>query len=452
MTSKEPWIEKIVKEAKKIYGPVEVKFINGHYYLYKVSSVYDKTKGRARKISGDYIGAITPNGLEETRRRPRSVFEYANGKLLYSLLEEILPNLKKYFPDSWKELVALAIVRTIRNTPIKYAKDAWEKLYVSEEIDASMSPNTIIDRLRSVGSDWYSVSEFYRALMVKGEYYLFDLSSIFSRSVNINIAEKGYNKEALYVNQINFSMIYSRGKRIPVMLKAIHGSIRDVKELKEILHEFPMEDCILIMERGFYSIEELNKMAEEGVYFIQPMRRNSIHIDYGAKYEGSFVYRERGIRYGRKKVEGYTEYIYEDALLKGEELSNIIKKGIEGKENEIEENRLGKITIITNLDLKGEEIYNMYKMREDIEQAFDAMKNELENDKSYLQDDDAVRGYFFVSYISLYLYYAVQNRIREVGMNSKISVNELLLYLSKVYAIKYGDGRIMYGEIPKKVE
>ena len=36
----------------------ELRCIRGKYYLYKVSSVWDKEKKRARKISGEMIGAI----------------------------------------------------------------------------------------------------------------------------------------------------------------------------------------------------------------------------------------------------------------------------------------------------------------------------------------------------------------------------------------------------------
>jgi len=54
--------------------------------------------------------------------------------------------------------------------------------------------------------------------------------------------------------------------------------------------------------------------------------------------------------------------------------------------------------------MEGDKIYNLYKQREDIEQVFDGMKNELENDKTYLQDDDSFMGYFFIIFVSLYLY------------------------------------------------
>jgi transposase len=89
----------------------------------------------------------------------------------------------------------------------------------------------------------------------------------------------------------------------------------------------------------------------------------------------------------------------------------------------------------------------MYKQREEIEQAFDAMKNELENDKAYLRDDDSIRGYFFISFLSLYLYYSIFVLIRAADLTDRISVKDTLLRFSRVYEIVDGKKTII-SEIP----
>ncbi|MGC9145873.1 MAG: IS1634-like element ISFac6 family transposase, partial [Nitrososphaeria archaeon] len=73
-------------------------------------------------------------------------------------------------------------------------------------------------------------------------------------------------------------------------------------------------------------------------------------------------------------------------------------------------------------------------------------------DKSYLSDDYALRGYFFISFVSLYLYYAALNLLRKKGLVGDVSVNELLFELSRVFMVKYSDGSTRLSEIPKKVE
>ncbi len=112
---------------------------------------------------------------------------------------------------------------------------------------------------------------------------------------------------------------------------------------------------------------------------------------------------------------------------------------LQQREFDSESIRFGKISILSNVRDDPEQIYNFYKQREEIEQAFDAMKNELENDKSYLSDEDSLRGYFFISFLSLYLYYSIFVLIRAADLTNKLSVKDVLLKFSKVYKIVRGN-------------
>ena len=75
--------------------------------------------------------------------------------------------------------------------------------------------------------------------------------------------------------------------------------------------------------------------------------------------------------------------------------------------------------------------------------------------KTYLSDDDAVRGYFFISFISfisLYIYFRILDILRQKNLIGKMSPNEMLFELSKVYLIYYNDGEKILSEIPAKAE
>jgi len=110
------------------------------------------------------------------------------------------------------------------------------------------------------------------------------------------------------------------------------------------------------------------------------------------------------------------------------------------------------IGILSNMDASGEEIYVLYKQRESVEVAFDVFKNEIDSDKTYLSDDDSVKGYFFVSFVALYLYFRVMEMLRQRGMLSRMSVKDVLHELSKVYLVWYNDDKEGFTEIPAKVE
>jgi len=447
------------QEKKKRNIPLEIKKIGNNYYLYHSTTVWLKEK-KKRKKKSVYIGKITSDGVIEGLRKSRvarSIYEYGNYRLLYELSKDIIPLLKKAFSDEHNEIIAMGMMKVMQDIPIKMMEKVWEKVYLSTEISASLSPNSVSKTLKSIGSDWDSQMRFYKEIMGGDKHFLFDMSSIVSYSENLRMAEKGYNAEHHYLRQINFILVYSVDRGLPVMIKAMEGSIRDIKALKQIIKEYGIKGCRIILDRGFSSYNLVDIMEEREVKYILPLKRNSKMIDYEMKMGGSFTYEGRGIKWGKKSIEGGRYlYLYEDVKLRGEEETTYISLIEEGKREkeglEEEGKRFGKISILTNEDGKGDEIYKLYKQREMVEVAFDAMKNEMENDKTYLSDDDAVRGYFFIAFISLYLYFRVLEEIRKKGLTGKISVKELLFELSKVYLVNYSDGRKMLSEIPERVE
>ena len=464
----EDWVKKIVDEARSRYGPVEVKRVGNNYYISRVSSVYDPLKKRARKISGEYIGKVTPSGIVRASRRssaPRSVFEYGNAKLLYDLSSGMMEGLKTHFPSMWREMFAMCTVRTIRHAPLKYMDAAWENLYLSVDLNASLSPSTLSSTLRYIGKDWESQRRFFMGLMKKRDTILFDLSSIFSRGENVLLSEKGYNRHRINIRQINFAMAFSRNDFIPTVLKPLPGSVRDVKSLYHFLKEFDLRKSILVLDRGFFSFPNIEYFLANDIEFIQPLSRVMKIIDYSIPLDHVLTYRGRGIRYSRvdvtdrigkiislKEDKRVFLYLYEDVKLRGEEESNLIILLRNRKIRKYDTARLGKVSILSSMDMDGELLYSIYKSREDVEQSFDAMKNELEEDKTYLQDDESIWGYFFVTFLSLYQHYRVLALIRSNDLIGKLSVNEVLLQLSRVYMVKYADGTTGFLDIPKKVE
>ena len=81
------------------------------------------------------------------------------------------------------------------NQPLKLVKSRWEKPHASRQIDASLSSNTLSEKIRIMGSDYDAQHRFFRSLISRDYFPLFDQSSVFSQSENINLAEKGYNHD-----------------------------------------------------------------------------------------------------------------------------------------------------------------------------------------------------------------------------------------------------------------
>jgi transposase len=452
----EKWVFDILEhERKKRKIPLEVKELNKNYYLYKATTIWNKQEKKIKKVS-EYIGRITPKGVMDKSKikEIRSIYEYGNSYFLYSLCNDFLDCLKNSFYNQWQEILACSIVKTIEPLPLKLIKSRWEKLHLSRLINPAISPNSLSELLRSIGKDYASQKEFFDKLSDNSKTFIFDLSSIFSQSENLKLAEKGYNHEHLYISQINFLLFFSREKHLPLMLRPLNGSIKDIKALRSVLDEVNLKKCIIILDRGFASYELPNELKELKSNFILPLRRNFSIINYKTKLEKSFIYRDRGIKWNVKKFGKYYLYLYEDIRMKAEEEINFLKFMKENKKTkkdyDDEHKKFGRISLLSDLKINGEKVYLMWKDRENIEVAFDSLKNELENDKTYLGDEDAVRGYFFISFISLYLYYKILNLIKEKNLSNKISVNEVLLELSKIYEVYY-ENKTKLGPIPERV-
>ncbi len=206
----EQWVLEILQQEKeKRKLPLEVKKLNNNFYLYHSTTWWDKKEKKIKKFS-DYIGRITPKGVIEKKKSndARSIFEYGNSELLHLMANDIIEPLKKSFYDRWKEIIACSMVKTIQPLPLRLIKSRWEKLHISQKIEASLSPNTISEVLRDIGKDYASQKQFFDELMVDSETLIFDLSSIFSYSENLQYAEKGHNADHLYLKQVNFMLFF----------------------------------------------------------------------------------------------------------------------------------------------------------------------------------------------------------------------------------------------------
>ena len=157
----------------------------------------------------------------------RTIYEFWNSELLLSVASDLIPELKRYFPERWKEIPAMAVIMAQDPRPVRYMKSSWEKLYSSTQIYASLSGNTISEKLRIIGSDAVAQIGFFQSLTTDGDRILFDLSSIFSKSENINIAEKGNNQKHLHMDQINLAPVFSGKRHRPVILEVIPGSVME---------------------------------------------------------------------------------------------------------------------------------------------------------------------------------------------------------------------------------
>jgi transposase len=305
--------------------------------------------------------------------------------------------------------------------------------------------------------------DLFQDLTPQGDMLFYDLTSILSQSKRLLLAEKGYNPNWEQTGQIKVALAFSTTSFLPVAVDVFYGSLKEVKILRYFKEHYKRSDLGFIMDRGFNSYELLLELKREGIHYIVPLMKNSQFLPPSVQLSGVFEYGK-----GKKKKKrviacdkvccgeyGFL-YLFKDpslGKLVDEHLLGLVFRGELSMEEYYFEVRLaGVFGVLSDLDVEPRVVFEQYKAREEIEQAFDFMKNDLEADKACLGCDDAVRGFFVVVFLAMRLYFKVLQRLRERGLVGVVSVREVLYCLSKMQMIVETSGQEYLCALPKKTE
>jgi hypothetical protein len=452
------WLE---GERAKGVKRLEIKTRGRKHYVYDSTTHWDsvlKKRVKTSKYKGKLdpeLGLIEPQGMKESYNEPvRNVTEYGNAMLLRVAMEDLKPLLISAFPDNWEAIYALSTVRICGNVPLKRSKVVWEKLYNPDTISPNMNPGAVSKLLRTVGVNREAQDIVFQGILDHSDQLIYDLSTMFSRSMSILQAEKGYNKDKIHLPQINLALLCSADTGFPTMIRSVPGSVRDIKTLSNTIKEMDITEKTLILDRGFFSEDVIKELSKAKIDFVLPTKRNSHYYDVRIHLTEHFRYHKRLIECGKRKVDEIFLYKFEDLDLRLEETKTLYQRLDEGRidKNELREKlkKTGTILILSSKDMPEQEMYELYKKRERVEKMFDTYKNVLDADRLYLQDDESVFGHVFISFLSLYAYCKLEDMLKKAELNKRMSPMDLLLQYSKVYHVEIGD-RALISEVPKKV-
>ena len=93
-----------------------------------------------------------------------------------------------------------------------------------------------------VGNHFPDLYDIFKKLMEPGGLLFYDMTSIISYSRNLKLAEKGYNPDHEYENQVTVIMAFSVKSWIPVAVDVFYGSIKDIESLGYFIDRFRDQD------------------------------------------------------------------------------------------------------------------------------------------------------------------------------------------------------------------
>ena len=282
----------------------ELRRVNDSLYkLYECSSVYDKEKKRARKITGKYLGSITEDGgFKESRKRimEREIAELKGGKSTviaepkigevkefglsdYILTEQsdCIDRLRQVFPEDWSRIIALVYCRLRFQSPMRRVAGDFADSYLSHKIgDRGLSANALSGFLHDLGTKRDKITEYMRSYIDPLDNIIFDGTDQLSASRCMDYPQLTKTKRGTFDTAVNIMWIFNCAKHLPVYYRLMPGSIKDVSAFKVCLADSGIRDGVAIIDKGFQSASNIAQLDKLGMKFTMALKRSTKGLDY----------------------------------------------------------------------------------------------------------------------------------------------------------------------------
>ncbi|NOY64515.1 MAG: IS1634 family transposase [Nitrospirae bacterium] len=492
-----------------------IKVINGKEYIYEITPYYDPETKKIRHKSR-YLGKnVEGHPVRVRDKLPQRAYTYGEVLVFAEIIRElgIKEILKEHLSkDELTLLLALVLNRATYPLALRHIGSWYEGTYLYER-SLKITSQKLSRLLEKIGRSNLG-AEFSKALLgrlkTRGA-LIYDITSLSSYSQCIEILEWGYNRDGDELPQANLSLVVDRAEGIPVMYEVYPGSIVDVSTLVntvEVLRSYGIEDCMMVLDRGFFSRANICLLEERGIEYIiaaslslksvrgamssaqkllsdpnnmklynnEPLFVAEVEVEVGGLSVKGYCYynpqrqkseQERFYRrlYGIKEaLEGrglsrtsgnvkelvediagqYRKYLWVDIHNGG------IRVRFRNKAISQRVNRMGRFLILYRGDIDWQECLAAYRGKELIEKGFDILKNDLEIYTPNVQKEETLRGLLFAGFISLILRMRLMKKMKETGLSRHYSVTGLLTELSKLKMIELTNGQRITTEQTKK--
>ncbi len=485
------------------------KKVKNQIYVYERTPYYD-SKLKNTKYHYKYVGKEI-NG--ETKRirsiLPRRSLIYGPFIPIMKIIESygLIEMLKHYLTeDETNRVLALAVSKIVRPLPQKSIQTWYDGTYLSVTMSANITSQRNSELMNKIGS-----SDLYRKFTVDlikklnaNSSLMYDITSIPSYSHD-TVFEYGYAKDHENLEQVNFSMVMEKDRRIPLYYEMYPGSITDVVTLKRTIDYLSpfISDMEIILDRGFFSLDNLRLLSGMRYIIAASLTRKEIKSVYSKAsrtvdradnvilYEGNPIFCQK-VSFNIQDLT-LAGYFYHDPKRETEERSDLhrrirekrdqiekltIRRGIENtienilssyrryityriengmivteaKDNAISaaENHMGRFLLVFNGEYSPLECLSIYRQRDVIEKAFRVMKTDLDIFPLRDHTESTIRGVLFVFFISLIIRSALLRGMQSSQLNEKYSLENMLLELEKLQMIEDQNGKLTEVERTKK--
>lgn len=400
--------------------------------------------------------------------------------------------LKKACPDHWADIMSLAWYVLSTGKALAYA-GSW---CAGHEVPSGreLSGQRISELLDAISEDErQSFFKLWGKKIAEKDHLCYDITSVSSYSEQNAYVRYGYNRDHESLPQVNLAFVFGQESLLPVSYRVLPGSITDKKTLAYLLEgfdklEFPR--LHLVMDRGFYSQENLDSLLQKRQHYTlgvpahlkwireqidthretldshlslrrlahgesvyahtillslgESRRRAYLHLYYDAQrvVDDRIDFDLRILQYYEELISDRRVDEHEDAYKRFFRVTHTPKRGlkVEYLQEAITEARkhyVGFSAILTSKWKDAVETLNIYREKDIVEKAFDDLKNDLDMKRLRVQSPKRMNSRMFIQFIALILMSRIRRTLSRELPDSKWTVKGLLMELESLTTIHY---------------
>ena len=499
---------------------------SGITYVYDVDSYWDKAKKQSRsrrtlvgKIDPS-TGQMVPTDGRGKRRAARAqrvdaaftaiprqgpVPAIHTARQFYGatyLLDQIgiktgiTADLKQCFPRIYKAIMSLSYFMVLQPETAISNFERWSELHrhpFGENIPSQRSSELFQSITEKAKMDFFRLQGKRRA---NEEYWAYDSTSISSYSRQLKQVKWGKNRDDEPLPQINLALIFGEKSGLPFYFRKMAGNIPDVKTLKELLRELKalgFEKVKLVMDRGYYSTDNVNSLYKEHLKFIigattalayakAAIRKHGEEMRQWVHYNEQYrvYYHSETIAwdymqerpYKGDVIEGekrmYLHLFYnpekalEDEMNFNDFITRLHQELLTGKRIPEHENAYGKFFTTKVTPVRGVRVepiqaamnkaksrygyfvllsnevkdpivaLELYRNRDVVEKAFSDVKDRLNGRRTLVSSEQSLNGKLFVQFLALIYLSYVKKHMQEHELFKKYTMQGLLNELERI--------------------
>lgn len=509
---------------------------SGITYAYEAVYRWDKEKKQSRSVRtligrlNEETGEIVPtdgrnrkkkenieNGTSKKRGpKPSPVVKhqyYGATYLLDCISEElgITTDLRACFPNTYKQILSIAYYLILEDKSPLYRFEKWNFTHVHPHGDDIPSPRSS-ELFASITDD--QIAHFSRLQgkrRIEKEYLAYDSTSISSYSECLRQIQYGHNKEDDRIPQLNLLLLFGEESGLPFYYRKLAGNIPDVKTVKSLLADLDvlgLKKVKLVMDRGFYSAENINGLLKEHLKFLVGVRvslsmvkekleaeydnirdfRNfndslntygiTVSCEWNYKmeraYKGDIVTGKKRVylqlfynlnkgaedemTFDKKIAALYSEILSDKRIESHEkqykqffEVKRTPKRGIQVivKEKELKKARryFGYFALLTNEKMDAFAALKAYRMKDVVEKAFGNIKERLNMRRMLVSSERSLEGKLFVEFVALILISAIHKRLQDTKTYKKYTLQQVLDKLDVIEKFEAPGCKARIGEV-----